>query len=113
METFLKTYREYSKSVKSLDMCLSIHGISFSEFNILDYIYSRNSDIGVTRVELADNLAFSASGITRLLQPMEKIGLVGKKSSDRDARKSLVYITEAGKKIYNDSTVTVNDFLSK
>jgi len=38
---------------------------------------------------------------------MEKIGLVTKASSDRDARVSLVQITAAGETIYRDATASL------
>lgn len=49
------------------------------------------------RIDLADAIGLTASGITRLLLPMEKIGLVKRESHDGDARVSYVSITPAGK----------------
>lgn len=37
------------------------------------------------------------------------MGLVSKESSERDARVSLVKVTNSGKKIFNDATVTMNE----
>ena len=48
------------------------------------------------RVDLADAIGLTASGITRLLLPMEKIGLVKRESHIGDARVSYVVIAPGG-----------------
>ena len=48
------------------------------------------------RVDLAQAIGRTASGVTRLLKPMEKTGLVARGSSERDARVRLVRLTDAG-----------------
>ena len=60
------------------------------------------------RIELAESIGLSASGITRLLLPMEKIGLVTKEVNPRDARVSLVKLTKTGKQMFNDSEKRLN-----
>ena len=61
----------HSKMLKRLESQLSIHGISFTEFLVM---YQLNQAPGNTmrRIELAENIGLSASGVTRLLAPMEK-----------------------------------------
>ncbi len=74
-----------------------LNGISFNEFIIL--LQLSNSDEGkMRRIDLADKVGLTASGITRLLLPMEKIGLVKKQSDPRDARASYISIAPGGKK---------------
>jgi len=58
------------------------------------------------RSDLAELVGLSPSGITRLINPMEKIGLVKKEENFRDARVSLVTLSAAGKKIYKDAKVS-------
>lgn len=86
----------------------SIHGIGFSEYMVLSNL-TKSPNQMMRRVDIADELGRTASGITRLLIPMEKIGLVEKASSERDARVSLVKITKAGKQVVNDAATTVNE----
>ena len=57
----------------------------------------------LSRVELAEKVSLTASGITRLLNPMEKIGLIEKLQNERDARVSLVRLTEAGKQRFKQA----------
>lgn len=91
---------------KAVDRRLGLHGISFSEFYILCHL-SRETTKAMRRVDLAESMAMSASGITRALTPMEKIGLVGKESNPRDARVSLVKLTPSGERVYNEALVTM------
>ena len=73
-----------------------LNGISFNEFIIL--LQLSNSDDGkMRRVDLADKVGLTASGVTRLLLPMEKIGLVKKQADPRDARASYISIASGGK----------------
>ena len=50
----------------------------------------------------------SAPGITRLLLPKERTGLVTKEVNPRDARISLVKFTKTGKQMFNDSEKSLN-----
>jgi len=54
-------------------------------------------------------MAMTASGITRLLAPMEKMGLVGREINTRDARVSIVVITAAGKRTFLEAKVTAEE----
>ena len=55
------------------------------------------------RIDLAESVGLSASGVTRLVNPMEKNHLVQKKSNPRDARVSLVELSETGANIFKDT----------
>ena len=61
------------------------------------------------RVDLATSIGRTASGVTRLLKPMEKIGLIERDSSERDARVSLVKLTTSGAERLNDALTTINE----
>lgn len=93
---------------KKLDVKLSTHGINFTEYLIL-YHLEQAVDSRMRRIDLADLVGISASGITRLVGPMEKIGLVAKEANARDARVSLVKLTDAGLRILTEATETVNN----
>lgn len=63
------------------------------------------------RIDLAEKVWLTASGITRLLLPMEKIGLVEKKVNPHDARVSLVSIASGWKKQLDDALVRIQEQL--
>ena len=64
-----------SKILKRLEGQLSVHGISFTEFQVMARLDSA-PDRTMRRIELAESIGLSASGVTRLLVPMEKRKLV-------------------------------------
>ncbi|WP_228445320.1 MarR family winged helix-turn-helix transcriptional regulator [Chryseobacterium nakagawai] len=93
---------------------LSAHGLGFNDFVIL-YILSQSPESKMRRIDLAEKIGVTASGITRLLNPLEKVGLVTRETNERDARVSYVLITLNGKKIFEEAKITAelatNDIL--
>ena len=91
---------------KHLDNTLgAIHGIGLAEYMVLLNLMKAPNQ-SLRRIDIAEALGRTASGITRMLMPMEKIGLVGKATNERDARVSLVKITPAGERIFSDASTT-------
>ncbi len=71
-------------------------GLGYNEFIIL-YHLGQAPDEKMRRIDLANKLGMTASGITRLLLPMEKIGYISKELNALDARVSLVMLAPGGK----------------
>jgi DNA-binding MarR family transcriptional regulator len=86
---------------------LSVHGIGFSDFLILHLLQQAPNE-QLRRTELAEKIGLTASGITRLLLPIEKIGLITREANERDARVSYAKLTPAGKRIYNEALQTAD-----
>jgi DNA-binding MarR family transcriptional regulator len=84
---------------------LSVHGLGFSDFIILNVLTNAPEE-KLRRIDLAKKIGLTASGVTRLLLPMEKTGFVNRESNQRDARVSYVVITAAGKKIFEEARQT-------
>jgi DNA-binding MarR family transcriptional regulator len=93
--------------LKRVDNQLSLHGISFSEFMVLHHLNNAPKKT-MRRIDLAESIGLSASGVTRLMNPMEKIKLVQKEANPRDARVSLVKLSKAGEQILRDAMVGFN-----
>jgi DNA-binding MarR family transcriptional regulator len=93
---------------KQLAGALSIHGIGFTEYLVLRHLNLAPGN-KLRRIDIAEKVGLSASGVTRLLNPMQKIGLVSKEGSPRDARVSLVILTDAGKRTFENSDSSVSD----
>ena len=74
----------------------AVHGISVNEFFLLLHLEKAPLH-RLARVELAKRMHVSASTVTRMATPLEKIGLLGREVDERDARLSFVVLTEAGK----------------
>ncbi len=94
-----------SKIQKKVSNSLSIHGIGLSEYLVLNQLYLAPAH-KMRRSDLAEQVGLSPSGITRMLNPMEKIGLVQKEENPRDARVSLVTLSAAGKQIYEEASIS-------
>ncbi len=93
---------------KKVDLSFgAIHGIAFTEYLVLQHLMSATNKVA-RRIDLAESMQRSASAITKMLTPMEKIGLIEKQVNPRDARESLVKITEAGEKVFIDASETLN-----
>ncbi|MCB1649083.1 MAG: MarR family transcriptional regulator [Gammaproteobacteria bacterium] len=87
---------------------LSAHGLGLSDYFVLNQLYISPSQ-KMRRNELAERVGLSPSGITRLLNPLEKIGLVEKESNPRDARVSLVTLSVQGKRVYEEAKVSFSE----
>jgi len=94
-----------SKIQKRVESQLSIHGISLTEFMVMFQLSIAPSKT-MRRIELAEKVGLSASGVTRLIAPMVKMHLVQKEANPRDARYSLVKLSDAGEQLFNDALVS-------
>lgn len=72
-------------------------GLGFNEFMILYYL-SNAPDEKLRRIDLAGKIGLTASGVTRILLPMEKVGYVGRESNPNDARVSYAILAPGGKR---------------
>lgn len=77
-------------------------GLGLNEFMILSHLSSAENET-LRRVDLAEKVGLTQSGITRLLAPMEKIGLVRREACADDARVSYVVLAPGGKQKYQDA----------
>ena len=73
------------------------HGLTVNDYEAL-LLLSRAEDGQLRRVDLADGLQLTPSGVTRLLDGLEEQGLVCKATCDSDARVTYAVVTEAGLK---------------
>ena len=73
------------------------HGLTLSDYDVLVQLYTA-PERALRRVDIARAVLLTASGITRLLDGLERAGWVEKRSCDHDARVSYAVLTEAGVK---------------
>ncbi len=83
----------------------AVHGLSVKEFFLLMHL-ERASLNRLSRVELARRMHVSASTVTRMAAPMEKLGLVSRQVDERDARLAYVVLTKAGKTKLKEASAT-------
>jgi DNA-binding MarR family transcriptional regulator len=103
---FIFTINSFNtKIIKGIDRNLFVHGISFTEYTIMRALYNVPTKT-MRRIELANEVGLSASGVTRLLAPMEKNKIIEKEVNARDARVSLVKLSKTGKILFDEATVS-------
>ncbi len=99
LEFCLRLNRAYASVSRRLDVDLgTYHGLSFSDFTLLLNL-GRAPGGRLRRVDLAERLGLTASGATRALLPLEKIGLVKRQADPHDARVGYAVLTSAGQKL--------------
>jgi len=81
------------------------HGLTISDFEVL-YRLSKAPDKMLRRVDLAQNVLLTPSGITRLLDGLESSGFVKKESCETDARVVYAKLTDKGKKRLDTASKT-------
>lgn len=101
----LRLARAQAEVVRRLDGPLGAHGIGFGDFQVL-YHLSHAPEGRLRRVDLAERLGLTASGVTRTLLPLEKIGLVDRQPDPRDARVGYAVITRTGRALLKDALAT-------
>jgi DNA-binding MarR family transcriptional regulator len=108
-EFCLRMARAWAALSRRLDSSLgSLHGISFADYQLLLNL-QRAPGGRLRRVDLAEKLGLTASGVTRSLLPLEKIGLVGRQSDPRDARVGYAIITPTGSELVLNASVVVDN----
>ncbi len=83
----------------------AVHGLSVNEYFLLLHL-DKAPLKRLTRVELAKRMHVSASTVTRMAQPMEKLGLLSRMADERDARLAFVVLTEAGQSKLSEANAT-------
>lgn len=88
-----------------------VHGLSLNELMLLMHL-DQSPGGRLRRVDLAERLDLSQSSVTRMVAPMEKIGLVGRDDDPRDARVVYVVLTRAGRRLARDGAATLANMAS-
>lgn len=83
-----------------------IHGLSVNELLLLMHL-DQSEGGRLRRVDLAERLDMSQSGVTRMLAPMEKVGWVDRAEDRRDARVSYVVLRKAGRRLAREGARTL------
>lgn len=100
MDTFEK-YLAMRNFVNETEKRGLVYGASFSEFLILRAVHEEGES-GIRRVDLAERVGLTISGVTRAIAPLEKQGYVETLEQASDARVRKVAMTKAGVTIYED-----------
>jgi DNA-binding MarR family transcriptional regulator len=100
MET-LEKYLAIRNFVNETEKRGLVYGTSFSEFLILKAVHEEG-EAGIRRVDLAERVGLTISGVTRAIAPLEKQGYVETLEEASDARVRKVAMTKSGVTIFED-----------
>ena len=93
----MRLLRGHAVTRRSLDADLQrSHGLTVNDYEAL-LLLARAENNHLRRVDLAEGLQLTASGVTRLLDGLDSQGLVEKATCSRDARVTYAVLTEAGR----------------
>jgi len=96
LEPWVRFLRAHAAITRQLSARLEAqHGLTLSDYDVLVQLYFA-PERALRRVDLARTVLLTASGITRLLDGLERSGWVEKKACSTDARVSYAVLTQAG-----------------
>jgi DNA-binding MarR family transcriptional regulator len=99
---FLALAKARAVTGRRFDQRLGFQGVGLSDFLIL-LALAAAPEGKLRRADLAAAVGLTASGVTRMLLPMEKIGLVKRLESAHDARVSEVALAPSGKRVLGEA----------
>ena len=106
LDTLLRLNRTTTQLVREVDRSLgSVHGLGLNDLALLLELQARDGG-RMQRVELAECLGITPSGVARQLGPLERIGVVTREPLPKDARLALAVLTPAGDTLATDAAVT-------
>ena len=93
--------RVHSALTRSLDAeLIAAHGLPLSSYEVL--LFLADAPSGRMRMaELADSVLLSRSGLTRLVDRLERSGLIKRVQCHEDARGYFAQITPAGRELFD------------
>ena len=92
----MRFLRAHAATTRQLSARLEAqHGLTLSDFDVLVQLYNA-PERSLRRVDIARAVLLTASGITRLLDGLERAGWVEKRACATDARVSYAVLTDAG-----------------
>lgn len=98
LESWVCLHRGHAAVRRSVATRLQVaHGLTVSDYEALSLL-ARAEGRCMRRVDLANALQLSASGVTRLLDGLEEQGLVRKKACTTDGRVTYAVLTKAGQR---------------
>ena len=97
LESWVSFLRAHAAITRELSAQLQReHDLTLNDYEVLLHL-SHADDGRMRRVDLAQQVVLTASGITRLLEGLERAGYVRKESCSSDARVSYAALTDEGR----------------
>ena len=96
MSAWIRFLRAHAAITRELSARLEAqHGLTLSDFDVLVQLYHA-PERRMRRVDIARMVILTASGVTRLLDGLERSGWVAKQRCEEDARVTWAVLTDEG-----------------
>jgi DNA-binding MarR family transcriptional regulator len=96
LSAWVSFIRSHAALVRELNAQLvAEHGLTINDYEVLLHL-SQAENRSLRRVDLSQQVLLTASGITRLLDGLERAGWVEKARCDSDARVTYAVLTDSG-----------------
>jgi DNA-binding MarR family transcriptional regulator len=106
LESWIGFLRSHAAITRELSaQLLREHGLTLNDYEVLLHLSYAEGEM-MRRVDLAGRILLTASGITRLLEGLERSGFVSKETCASDARVSYAKLTEPGAEKLREAAVT-------
>jgi len=106
LEAWVSYLRSHAAITRELSAQLQReHGLTLNDYEVLLHL-SHEEGGRLRRVDLAERVLLTASGITRLLEGLESAGYVAKETCSSDARVSYAKLTPEGAEKLQQAAVT-------
>lgn len=103
---FVKLLHAHGSMMRAIEARLvAQHGLSANDFEALVHL-SYADEGALRRIDLAEQLRLSPSGVTRLLDGLQRAGLTCNKSCETDARVTYAMITDKGRETLREAAET-------
>jgi DNA-binding MarR family transcriptional regulator len=103
---FVKLLHAHGSMIRAIETrLLAQHGLSANDFEALVHL-SHAEEGAMRRIDLAEALRLSPSGVTRLLDGLQREGLTVNRSCDTDARVTYAMITDKGRETLREAAET-------
>jgi len=106
LPAWVRLLRAHAATTRQLSAELfAEHSLTINDFEALLHL-SHAEGCAMRRVDLAEQLVLTASGVTRLLDGLERAGFVEKGTCESDARVTYAVLTNAGREKLNAAAST-------
>lgn len=106
VEAWIGLLRAHAATTRQFNAeLLETHGLTLNDFDVLAQL-SRGPDYGLKRSELAERVLLTPSGITRLLDGLERAGYVARGECETDARVTYAVLTDVGREKLREASKT-------
>jgi DNA-binding MarR family transcriptional regulator len=97
LEAWVRFLRAHSATTRVLSARLEEeHALTLNDYDVLVQLYYAPGN-RMRRIDIARTVLLTASGVTRLLDGLERAGWVGKERCATDARVTYAVLTETGR----------------